>query len=349
MRHRHATRRSIPTSKPRSRPTTRSSGPRSGAVRRRSAPAIPVQPADALDHTADEQARILEERWGLGGFALSSAFSDTLLDPDANEVVADFVRGKIRAIVTDPDTAELLCPDQTFACKRPCVDSGYYETFNRDERLAGRACATTRSSGSRTTGLELADGSSFEFDTIVFATGYDAMTGSLLQDRHPRAGAGYGSSTYGRPVRRTLLGLGVPGFPNLFTVTGPGSPSVLANMITAVEQHVDWIADCVAWMRGRGPATIEADDDAADDWVAHVNDLADAHPLSHLQLLVPRCERAGQAAGVHARARMAPVRSRGATRWPPPATAASPSVDSLAPGVATPRIRRRTPQRIATT
>ncbi len=233
----------------------------------------PRPAGSALDHTPSEQSRILEERWGLGGFALSSAFSDTLLDPDSNEVVADFVRGKIRSIVVDPHTAELLCPDQTFACKRPCVDSGYYETFNRDDvsLVSVRDNPIERLTP---TGLELADGSSFEFDTIVFATGYDAMTGSLLRiDIRGRNGVRLVDAWAAGP--RTLLGLGVPGFPNLFTVTGPGSPSVLANMITAVEQHVDWIADCARWMRARGSATIEADDTAADDWVAHVNDLAD--------------------------------------------------------------------------
>ena len=209
----------------------------------------------------------------MGGFALSSAFNDTLLDPAANEVVADFVRTKIRDIVSDPATAELLCPDQTFACKRPCVDSGFYATFNRDnvELVSVRDNPIERLTP---TGLELSDGSTFDADTIVFATGYDAMTGSLLHiDIRGRGGQTLGHAWEAGP--RTFLGLGVPGFPNLFTVTGPGSPSVLANMITAVEQHVDWITSCLDWMRGRDHGRIEAEDDAADDWVAHVNDLAD--------------------------------------------------------------------------
>jgi cyclohexanone monooxygenase len=234
----------------------------------------PRPAGSALDHSPDEQRRILEERWGLGGFALSSAFADTLLKPEANDVVAEFVRDKIRAIVDDPETAALLCPDQTFACKRPCVDTGYYETFNRDDvsLVSVRDNPIARLTAS---GLELADGSAYDFDTIVFATGFDAMTGSLLRiDIRGRAGLPLAEAWGAGP--RSLLGLSVPGFPNLFTVTGPGSPSVLANMITAVEQHVDWIADCAVWMREHEHTTIEADDEAADEWVAHVNALADS-------------------------------------------------------------------------
>jgi len=234
----------------------------------------PRPAGSALDHPADEQRRILEERWGLGGFALSSAFNDTLLDPEANEVVADFVRNKIRSIVEDPDTAALLCPEQTFACKRPCVDSGYYETFNRSNvsLVSVRDNPIERLTAA---GLELADGSVHEFDAIVFATGYDAMTGSLMRiDIRGRNGLRLADAWEAGP--RTLLGLGVPGFPNLFTITGPGSPSVLANMITAVEQHVDWIADCASWMREHDHTSIEADDVAADEWVVHVNALADS-------------------------------------------------------------------------
>ena len=234
----------------------------------------PRPAGSALDHSPEEQRRILEERWGLGGFALSSAFADTLLKPEANDVVAEFVRDKIRTIVDDPETAALLCPDQTFACKRPCVDSGYYETFNRDDvsLVSVRDNPIARLTAS---GLELADGSAYDFDTIVFATGFDAMTGSLLRvDIRGRGGLPLAEAWDAGP--RTLLGLSVPGFPNLFTVTGPGSPSVLANMITAVEQHVDWIGDCAVWMREHGHATIEADDESADEWVAHVNALADS-------------------------------------------------------------------------
>ncbi|MGA9279368.1 flavin-containing monooxygenase [Ilumatobacter sp.] len=233
----------------------------------------PRPAGNALDHAPDERTRILDDRWRLGGFALSSAFTDTLLDPEANEVVAEFVRDKIRSVVTDPATAALLCPDQTFGCKRPCVDTGFYETFNRPDvtLVSVRDNPIERLTD---TGIELADGSSFEFDTIVFATGYDAMTGSLLRiDIRGRDGLPLGDAWAAGP--RTMLGLGIPGFPNLFTVTGPGSPSVLANMITAVEQHVDWISACLVWLRENDRSTIEADETAADRWVDHVNQLVD--------------------------------------------------------------------------
>ena len=226
----------------------------------------------ALAVSAEERDEILERRWNIGGFALATAFKDLLLDPDANATVADFMRRKIRGIVVDPDTAELLAPTQTFACKRMCVDSGYYETFNRDDVSLVNVRDNPIERLTRS-GIELADGSSFDVDTVVFATGYDAMTGSLLRiDIRGRDGRTLGDAWADGP--RTLLGLGIPGFPNLFTVTGPGSPSVLANMITAVEQHVEWIAECVSWLRQRGHDTIEATPEATDEWVLHVNDLA---------------------------------------------------------------------------
>ncbi|MEP4649617.1 MAG: NAD(P)/FAD-dependent oxidoreductase, partial [Ilumatobacter sp.] len=228
----------------------------------------------ALAVSDEERDEILEDRWKIGGFALSTAFQDLLLDADSNATVADFMRRKIRTLVDDPDTAELLVPTQTFACKRMCVDSGYYETFNRANvsLVSVRDNPIERLTG---TGVELADGSSFAVDTVVFATGYDAMTGSLLRiDIRGRGGRTLADAWAEGPT--TLLGLSVPGFPNLFTVTGPGSPSVLANMITAVEQHVEWIAACVDWLRDRGHAAIEATQEATDDWVLHVNALADA-------------------------------------------------------------------------
>ena len=266
----------------------------------------PRPAGSALDHSPDEQRRILEERWGLGGFALSSAFTDTLLKPEANEVVAEFVRDKIRGIVDDPETAALLCPDQTFACKRPCVDSGYYETFNRDNvslvNVRDNPIARLTASG-----LELADGSAYDFDTIVFATGFDAMTGSLLRiDIRGRGGLPLAEAWHAGP--RTLLGLSVPGFPNLFTITGPGSPSVLANMITAVEQHVDWIANCAEWMREHGHVDHRGRRRRRRRVGGPRQRPGRLDALPHLQLVVSRSERAGQATGVHAGARLAPVR-----------------------------------------
>lgn len=219
-----------------------------------------------------ERERVLDERWELGGFAISTAFHDLLIDPAANALVADYMRRKIRSLVDDPDVAEILAPTQTFACKRMCVDSGYYETYNRSNvsLVSVKDNPIERLTAS---GVQLTDGSSHEVDTVVFATGYDAMTGSLLRvDIRGRDALSLADAWAAGP--RTVLGVGVPGFPNLFTVTGPGSPSVLANMITAVEQHVEWIGDCMTWVRDHGHRTIEATVTAADEWVEHVNALA---------------------------------------------------------------------------
>lgn len=236
--------------------------------------AYPRAHGSALAFSDEERTAILEERWQLGGFAVSTAFHDLLTNPEANELVGDFVRSKIRNVVHDPATANLLSPTQTFACKRMCVDSGYYEAFNR-RNVSLVSVADNSINRLTPTGIQLADGSQHEVDAIVFATGYDAMTGSLLRiDIHGRNGITLGEAWAAGP--RTLLGLGVPDFPNLFTVTGPGSPSVLANMITAIEQHVEWIADCIGWLLAQGHAVVEATSDAADDWVLHVNALADA-------------------------------------------------------------------------
>ncbi len=232
----------------------------------------PAHPS-ALAVSEDERDAILEERWRQGGFAVATAFADLLVDAEANERVADFVRRKIRSIVEDPVVADALCPTQTIACKRMCVDTGYYETFNRSHvelvSVADDPIAELTASG-----ITLTSGASYDVDTVVFATGYDAMTGSL--DRIDIRGVDdvtLRDAWAAGP--RTLLGLAVPGIPNLFTVTGPGSPSVLSNMIVAIEQHVEWIAGCLTWLREHGRERIEATEAAADRWVAHVNAIAD--------------------------------------------------------------------------
>jgi cation diffusion facilitator CzcD-associated flavoprotein CzcO len=219
----------------------------------------------------DERAELLEERWGLGGLAFLGTFNDTLVSPDANEVAAEFVRSKIRAIVDDPAVAELLSPEQVIGCKRLCVDSGYYATFNRpnvrlvDISRCGIEAITP-------TGVR-ADGEDHEVDVVVFATGFDAMTGALSR-------IGF-TGTGGRTLEdawsegpKTYLGLGVAGFPNLFLITGPGSPSVLTNMVTSIEHHVEWIAACLDHLRAGGHRRIEATAAAAEEWVAYVNAVA---------------------------------------------------------------------------
>jgi cyclohexanone monooxygenase len=232
----------------------------------------PPNPEFALMTDPEAREAEFERRWEQGGLLFLGAYSDLLLSEEANELAADFVRRKIRSIVHDPEVAEKLSPTTIIGCKRMCVDTGYYATFNRpnvslvDVSESGIETLTPR--GLRAGGVE------YEFDSIIFATGFDAMTGALLAiDIRGRQGRTLEDAWAEGP--RTYLGLGIAGFPNLFTVTGPGSPSVLTNMIASIEQHVDWISDCLAHLRREGLRTIEATPEAQDDWVAHVNMIAD--------------------------------------------------------------------------
>jgi cyclohexanone monooxygenase len=232
----------------------------------------PPNPEFALLADPDEREAEFERRWEQGGLLFLGAFSDLLLSEEANELAADFVRRKIHAIVDDPEVADRLSPTTIIGCKRMCVDTGYYATFNRPNvtlvDVSESGIETLTPSGLRAGGVD------YEFDSIIFATGFDAMTGALLAvDLRGRGGRSLREAWAEGP--RTYLGLGVAGFPNLFTVTGPGSPSVLTNMIASIEQHVDWIGDCLAHLRRDGLRTIEATPEAQDVWVAHVNMIAD--------------------------------------------------------------------------
>ncbi|MCY3623998.1 MAG: NAD(P)/FAD-dependent oxidoreductase [Gammaproteobacteria bacterium] len=227
---------------------------------------VPASSDDADDREANYAAR-----WQHGGFTFLGAYNDLLRSREANETAAEFVRQRIRDTVQDPGVAELLCPDNVIGCKRPCLDAGYFETYNRAnvELVDARERAIERI----TPNGVVAGGREFELDCIVFATGFDAMTGALLGvDIRGRGGIELKQAWNEGP--RTYLGLSTVGFPNLFLITGPGSPSVLTNMIVAIEQHVDWIADCLRDLSREGRATIEATRQAQDDWVAHVNAVA---------------------------------------------------------------------------
>jgi cyclohexanone monooxygenase len=227
----------------------------------------------ACEMPADERLRLYEKLWAQGGSArIMNAFNDLLRNEESNETLASFVRDKIREIVKDPETAELLTPgDHPIGTKRLCVDTEYYETFNRDNVKVVNArrapIEEITEKGPRTTEAK------YEVDAVVFATGFDAMTGALSE-----------IAITGRDGRRlkdkwvagptTYLGLMVQGFPNMFIVTGPGSPSVKSNMVTAIEQHVEWIADCLTYVSRSGIAMIEPDPDAEEKWVRHVNEVA---------------------------------------------------------------------------
>jgi cyclohexanone monooxygenase len=233
-----------------------------------------VTDRSVLEDSREEAFARFEENWGVGGgFTLLGLYNDLTMSEEANTVIADFVREKIRAIVQDPATAERLCPDDhPFGTKRLILDTEYFETYNRDNvslvSVKHNPIATITPKG-----IRLEDGSEHELDVIVFATGFDAMTGALTRiDIRGRDGLSIGEAWAEGP--KTYLGLQVVGFPNLFTITGPGSPSVLCSMIFAIEQHVDWLADCITHLAEHGHDTIEAQPDAQEAWVAHVNEVA---------------------------------------------------------------------------
>jgi cation diffusion facilitator CzcD-associated flavoprotein CzcO len=226
----------------------------------------------ALETPEEERRAEYEARWERGGLPFLGAFNDLLLDPTANQTAAEFIRERIRETVKDPEVAAKLTPEQVVGCKRLCVDTGYYETFNRPDvhlvDLKETPIERITPTGIATTDAE------YELDCIVYATGFDAMTGALLRiDIRGRDGLELRDAWAAGP--RTYLGLGVNGFPNLFTISGPGSPSVLTNMIVSIQQHVDWIGDCIAHLRANDVSTIEAAPDAQEAWVEYVNLVAD--------------------------------------------------------------------------
>jgi len=227
----------------------------------------------AMEATEEERRRQYEARWEGGGIAFMAAYKDLALDADANHTAAEFVRDKIRSIVRDPAKAEALLPrDYPIGTKRICVDTDYFETFNRDN-VALVDLRRTPIQAVEPSGVRTADGALHAADALVLATGFDAMTGALLKaGLRGRDGLPLAEKWEAGP--RTYLGIMTAGFPNLFMITGPGSPSVLSNMMVSIEQHVDWIADCVADMRSRGAAVVEATQAAEDGWVDHANTVA---------------------------------------------------------------------------
>ena len=236
---------------------------------------VPLAPSQVMARFTPpaQQRECFEAAWQCGELVpILGVFADQILFAEANAVVADLAREKIRAVVQDPATAALLCPqDHPFGSKRPCLDTGYFATFNQphvrlvDLHRQPIECITE-------TGIQLA-GERLDFDAIVYATGFDAMTGALVAvDITGRDGLTLKQKWAAGPS--TYLGLMTAGFPNLFTLTGPGSPSVLSNMMVSIEQHVDWVAGCLAAQRSQGLATIEPTEAAEAGWVTHVNDCA---------------------------------------------------------------------------
>jgi cyclohexanone monooxygenase len=236
----------------------------------------------ALAATEQERRDLYERKWAEGGsISFLYSFTDLLLNQASNDTAAEFVRRKVRATVKDPRTAALLCPnDHPIGTKRLILDTDYYETYNRDNvtliDIRTQPIREITASGLRTADAEYA------LDAIVFATGFDAMTGAM-KEIDIRTDAGLTIQEKWQDGPRTYLGLMIAGFPNLFMVTGPQSPGVKSQMILACEQHVDWIADCLQYLEGQGFARIEADGEAEDAWVRHNNEVADRtlYPLAN--------------------------------------------------------------------
>jgi cyclohexanone monooxygenase len=232
---------------------------------------FPFNTEPALEVSQQDRERQYEQAWARGGLPFLGAYGDLLFEKAANDTAADFARRKIRSLVKDPITADLLCPDNVLGCKRLCVDTGYFETYNLPHV---KLVDVSRTPIERFTadGIEV-DGVEYKLDAVVCATGFAAMTGSFDKIRITGRN-GLTLSEKWRAGPRAYLGIASVGFPNLFMITGPGSPSVLASMIQAIEQHVDWLADCLGHMRDVGAATIEPILKDEDDWVEHVNDVS---------------------------------------------------------------------------
>jgi len=237
-----------------------------------------IEDRSALETPPEEREKIYEAAWAKGGLAIRPTFRDLMISKAANDTARDFVLKKIRAVIEDPEmSAKLTNIDHPYAAKRPPIDTGYFETFNRANVSLVDICETpieeVTPDGIRTTDTHT------PLDMIIFATGFDAMTGSLLR-LNIRGKDGLELKEAWAAGPRTYLGLQVAGFPNLFTITGPGSPSVLCNVPVPIQQHVEWITDCIEHMRAEGLARIEPTTEAVDDWVDQVNAAANATLLA---------------------------------------------------------------------
>ena len=233
---------------------------------------IPLNPQSVLEVNIEDANNEFQRRWELGGTQFLGAYGDLLFNAESNKVAAEFVKNKIREIVSDPETAELLCPTNIIGCKRLCVDTDYYATYNRSNvqliDVSSKPIERITPQGI------LHDGTEYEFDAIVFATGFDAMTGALANIKIIGKDHSLLTEKW-RDGPQTYLGLASNGFPNMFMITGPGSPSVLTNMLPSIEQHVNFIAGCISHVVDNGLSAIEPDRKAEEDWGLHVNEVAD--------------------------------------------------------------------------
>lgn len=233
-----------------------------------------AHPKLTMEASPEERRDAFEKRWQLGGVLFSKTFTDQMIDRTANAEARKFYETKIRALIDDPDVADLLIPDDhPIGTKRICTDTNYFQTFNKPH-VKLISVRRTPIDSIDATGINTTD-SHFDVDAIVLATGFDAMTGALgkidITGRESKALRDHWSSG-----PRTYLGLGVDGFPNLFVVSGPGAPAVLANMVLHAEAHVNWIADCIQYLDDHDYAGIEATGQAVDDWAAECARRAEA-------------------------------------------------------------------------
>jgi Predicted flavoprotein involved in K+ transport len=226
----------------------------------------------ALSVDEEQRQKLYSERWAIGGTGFLGSFNDLLTNADANYTAAEFVRQQIKKIVEDQETAEILCPTTyPIGTKRICIDTGYFETYNRKNvkliDISKRPIQRLVSNGI------VANEQLYVFDSIIFATGFDAMTGSLFNvDIKGRKGIALRDKWNAGP--KTYLGLMSASFPNLFMITGPGSPSVKSNMIMSIEQHVDLVTDTLLRMRSEGLSVVEPELAAENSWVEHVQEVA---------------------------------------------------------------------------
>ena len=228
--------------------------------------ALPINEESALEVSKYRRDEVYEDRWEKGGVPFIAAFQDLNFNRQANETAAEFVRSKIKTLVKDHKTAEILTPKYPIGCKRLAVDSNYYETFNKPN-ISLIDLNREPLDEFITNGLST-DKSIYDLDVIILATGFDAMTGTLFNiDIQGRNNIKLKDKWAEGP--KTYLGLSIESFPNLFTISGPGSPSVLTNMIVSIEQHVNWIFDCLKFMKNNKKTIIEASLEAEKKWVKH--------------------------------------------------------------------------------
>lgn len=227
----------------------------------------------ALEDTEEVRNQVYEDAWQKGGFfTLANTYNDLMKDPASNDTLAEFVRGKIRSRIDDPELAKKLVPTYYYGTKRAIIDTDYYETYRRDNvslvDVKKTPIEEIFSTGLRTTKAD------YKLDVLVFATGYDAMTGPLLKiDIRGKEGKSL-KEKWNEGVR-TYLGITTAGFPNMFMITGPESPSVLTNMPVSIEQHVEWISDCIEYLNEHNIETIEADVEAEENWSRHCRELSE--------------------------------------------------------------------------